>query len=265
MGGDGELANVPHHHAMDAHEPYLLSGFAAGTPVLTPRGSVPIERLAAGDLVLAPGPDGSAPVARKVLRREMYVDMEVQQLMYHPPGETARVAVLNLSPHHPFREANRARWLALGRIDWLEAPKALATAAGPVAIAALRPFHPAGEDGLAWVGYNDLDGDGHVWNLEQGIEVRQFVPFDPDWDGELRFFGTLFDLEVEEAHAYLAGPHGLLVADASLEGGHRESHAREYAASKALLEAAYRPLLPDPVPRKAPAAPPPSRPWWKVW
>lgn len=254
---------------MDAHDPYLLSGFAAGTPVLTPGGAVPIERIQPGDLVLAPAPDGSAPVPRKVLRRERYVDMEVQQLMYHPPGETARLAFLNVSPHHPFREVHRAQWLALGRIDWLELPKALGTATAPVAIAALRPFRPAGEGGLAWVGYNDPDGDGHVWNLDDGVEVRQDVPFEPDWDSEQRFFGTLFDLEVEEAHAYFVGPDNLLVADASLAGGHRELHAKEFAESKALTDAYYRPLLPDPVPRRAPAASPKprprSRPWWKAW
>lgn len=250
---------------MDAHEPYLLSGFAAGTPVLTPRGAVPIERIRPGDLVLAPGPDGSAPVPRKVLRCEKCVDMDVQQLMYHPPGETARLAVLNVSPHHPFREVHRAQWLALGRVDWAEPPKALGTATEPVSIAALRPFRPAGDGGLAWVGYNDVDGPGDVWNLEDGVEVRRHVPFDSGWDSELRFFGTLFDLEIEEAHAYLVGPDGLLVADASLEGGHRERHAKEYAESKALTDAYYRPLLPDPVPRRAPAPSQQPKPWWKVW
>jgi len=74
----------------------LVACFAAGTPLLTPEGSKPIERFAVGDLVLSrPEDDVNAPVqARRV--EEVFVNLG--EILHLHVGDE----VIRTTPEHPF-------------------------------------------------------------------------------------------------------------------------------------------------------------------
>ena len=88
----------------------LIPCFAAGTPIRTPQGQMPIEQLRVGDLVLSRDEhDPNSPVAAKVIEEVFVRQGEILNL--HVGGR-----VIKTTPEHPFYVKDQG-WTAAGELE----------------------------------------------------------------------------------------------------------------------------------------------------
>lgn len=224
---------------------HLFSGFAANTLVHTPAGTVRIDSLRAGDLVLSRAEEGGSVLPRRVARVHCIDEQILLQLELRRPGLPGSAGYLVLTGNHPLWCEDHG-WYAAASLP--EGARLRDTEGAQVEPGAPSHAYRTDKPHVGWFSSarsRDTSLNGMLWDFAARRPLSFDVPYDwdrwdPDGDAErdddyARYRGQAWDLEVEETHSYFVGAEGVWVSDASLDRGFR----REYAAQQVAFDAAW--------------------------
>lgn len=187
--------------------------FVAGTLVHTKRGTVPIEQIRVGDLVLARGAADPTPIFKSVTRTIVHEDSPVLLVVLFPEGEndqhflvcTIGTALLQ-TRGHGFMRVNDP--------DMFRAPD-LTSLVGEYACAyGAWPLLQTGTPGVAWTNTDDQDYFGPTIDMRNGhIEGSDFFAgSQPEEALGEAFLTTVHGIEVSRHDWWFVGELGICVA-----------------------------------------------------
>jgi Pretoxin HINT domain len=201
--------------------------FPRGTIVHTDRGSVPIEQIKVGDLVLSQPEMTGAIGYKPVLRTFCHQDETIVAVSYVVDGEGGNSYMLYPTRSHPFWVLNEG-WR---RADVLGSGVHLLLADGRAAVVlSCVPVYRTSEQSVGW--YQKSEYNDHVGfqrNFGDGpAVVRAAVPRDDDIhfsdDPQLRL--TVYNFEVGDNHTYYVGSAGVWVHNDDCSGNSMRNGAR---------------------------------------
>jgi hypothetical protein len=228
--------------AAPSTERWQSKGFARGTLIHTPGGTVPIEMLKAGYMVLsrAPGPGGHTepPMVKRIAAVRTHDHSPVLRVEYERPGEKGRFNHVMVAPGQPLWTFDKG-WIWAGEASSSRTgPSKLVIVSGSTVDCHEKTYLRATnrrKPGRSQV--NILYMESALWNYYLHKLVQSGLTHDSDaWSVERYnkyklpddFRTTTYSIEVEDHHTHFAGPHGLLTADSTRAGeiaGEQEQHS----------------------------------------
>ncbi len=188
--------------------------FVAGTRVHVEGGTVPIEQVQVGDLVLALVEDGAAPTLQRVTRTVRHDDAHLVFVVLFPDDTSEQHCLicttgtaLHWTAHRSFNKVSDPTIFQGPEVTSLVRECAFAYGAWPV--------RETDTPGVAWSNTDEEDYCGPVIDLRGGgIEVSDFFPgSQPDGARDAAYAATVHRIEVA-ALAWYAGDLGICVSAA---------------------------------------------------
>lgn len=184
-------------------------GFVAGTPVWTDKGKVPIEQMKVGDAVLSQPEGGGEAGYRAATRRLVHDDKEIVCVTYVDHDKPNSSFVIYPTDNHPFW-VEGAGWT---RSDQLRGSHCLRLRNGRlVNVVMASPVYRTSRPHIGWYNDNMYLGDiGSEADFSGAPRILDHEAAFPDEkDGpDPRLKVRVYDLEVEDFHAYYVGAQGV--------------------------------------------------------
>ena len=211
--------------------------FAAGTPIWTDRGQLPIEQIKVGDMVLSRPEAGGEPAFKRVTKTFCHEDKKIWRLEYYLTKEE-KWAEMFVTPNHPIW----VRGTGWSSVESITDGSTMVLQDGSDAI-----YNQAG---LVWA--TGIEGVGYWYSpwtddTSQGFGIdfratlkpifddsevyRSFEAAQPD-----PYLCAVYNIEVEDFHTYYAGESGLWV--------HNTNCAKR--VPEPAIPSIYRAVLTDP-------------------
>ncbi|MDK2126880.1 tandem-95 repeat protein [Parachitinimonas caeni] len=205
--------------------------FAAGTPVWTDKGLVPIQDIQVGDRVLSRSDvTGEQTYKRVVKTFKSAEEKQVCVMKLYDKNEwdlagledrymdTNTYDYLLLTPNHPLMDKSKG-WMPARSLR--DSNEIIRQSTELSIVSEVMPVYLTENEDIIWYPGSLHNEDGGLMYLtENGIQpdpdIHHFTGNDfVDWSsGEGRYTCTVYNFEVEEFHSYFVGKHGIWVHNA---------------------------------------------------